>query len=99
MGSLQDCVRQCRGLVAPVACAYFLSLSRVSKLPSKMPVPMFQFPRPFPHPHKVVGRTEVVDIDKTLRKMHDPGKCAPLRAAVAHGGPEVAPGVGLFTHT
>ena len=90
-------MRRGRGLVAPVACAYFRPLSRVSTPPSKMPVPTFQFPHPFPHPHKVVGKTEVVD--KTLRKMHDPGKCAPLRAAVAHGGPEVAPGVGLFTHT
>lgn len=56
----------------PTACAYFLPLSRVSVLSSKTPVPRFQFPHLFPHPHKVVGRTEVVDIDKTLRKMHGP---------------------------
>lgn len=27
------------------------------------------------------------------------GKCAPLQAAVVHGGAEAAPGVGLYTHT
>ena len=75
--SLQDCVRQRRGLVAPIACVHFLPLSHVSMLSSKMPVPRFQFPHLFPHLHKVVGRTEVVDIYKTLRKMHDPWKMCP----------------------
>lgn len=59
-------------------------------------MPRFQFPHLFPHPHKVDGTTEVVDIHETLRIIHDSQKM--LSSPSNSGVTEVAPGVGVHIH-
>lgn len=97
MGSLQDCVRQCRGPVAQLPVLTSCLCHVLASFPAKCSCLCFSFIRLILI--RWLGRTEAVDIDKTLRKMHDLRKCTPLRAAGRMVALMNTPGVGpVHTH-
>lgn len=67
--------------LCPTLSVDFLSLPHVHVLSSKMLVPRFQYPHWLPHPHKVFGGTELVDVCKTLHLMHGPQKMSCIRSS------------------